>query len=77
MPLNATQEQMLDFNSRIIKALNIAFENGQADGAHHKAWIIDQMVRALTDTTYAEWVAKHNAGEEGPNTYTWDVGIAP
>lgn len=36
-------------NSRITKALEIAAQYGGTDGAHHKAWVIDQMVRALTD----------------------------
>lgn len=34
---------------RIREALDIAIRWGQIDGAHHKAWTIDQMVRALTD----------------------------
>jgi hypothetical protein len=32
----------------ITKALQIARDSGQVDGSHHKAWVIDQMVRALT-----------------------------
>ncbi len=30
------------------EALQIAAECGGIDGAHHKQWVIDQMVRALT-----------------------------
>lgn len=39
---------------KIAKALSIAFQYGQIDGDHHKAWVIDQMVRALigNDTDY-------------------------
>ena len=33
---------------RIQKALAIAVQFGGIDGDHHKAWTIDQMVRALT-----------------------------
>ena len=33
---------------RIANALEIAFRWSQIDGDHHKAWAIDQMVRALT-----------------------------
>ncbi len=33
---------------RVTKALKIAVEHGDTDGDHHKAWVIDQMVRALT-----------------------------
>jgi hypothetical protein len=32
---------------RIAKAIDIAKSNGTNDGAHHKMWVIDQMVRAL------------------------------
>lgn len=58
-------------------ALAIAMKSGGVDGSHHKAWVIDQMVRALTGTYYEAWVAEHNNGEDGPDTYEWDTGIAP
>lgn len=32
---------------RIARALEIGFTYSQVDGAHHKDWAIDQMVRAL------------------------------
>ncbi len=71
------------------------------DGAHHKQWIIDQMVRALTgcpieqregwdhhgnvytystrgeSSDYQLWIATYKDGEDGPETYAWDTGIAP
>jgi hypothetical protein len=59
---------------RIAEALKIA---AQPDGAHHKDWIIDQMVRALTGDGYAQWVADRKIGADGPDTYRWDIGIAP
>lgn len=62
---------------KITKALNIAMASGQVDGDHHKAWVIDQMVRALTGDAYQSFVAEHNAGEDGPDTYVWDCGVAP
>lgn len=52
---------------RIAKALNIASDNGQTDGAHHKAWVIDQMVRALTDCPMVERSANDYRGQ--PYTY--------
>ncbi len=58
-------------------ALSIALEFGGNDGSHHKAWVIDQMVRHLTGDGYEEWVKDAKAGEDGPDTYEWDVGIAP
>lgn len=61
---------------RIAEALDLA-EHGSIDGGHHKMWVIDQMVRALTGDNYDQWVATYRAGEDGPNTYEWDEGVAP
>ncbi len=57
--------------------LSIASQYGQIDGAHHKSWVIDQMVRTLLGDEYAAWVADYKRGEDGPDTYSWDEGIAP
>ena len=35
------------------------------------------MVRALTSDGYNEWVKKRCEGEDGPNSYDWEVGIPP
>lgn len=76
---------------RIAKALGFA-ENGVYDGAHHKDWVIDQMVRALTGRPMVERSATDGNGK--PYTYDaqgenddyrrfvhdnpgWDEGIAP
>lgn len=64
-------------NHRIEKALDVAMGFGSTDGAHHKTWVIDQMVRALTGDDYEDWVKEHNAGDDGGDTYAWDEGIAP
>lgn len=86
---------------RIQKALEYAIKYGGIDGAHHKDWVIDQMVRALTGCSmetgtakdvdgveytyeyqgeseeYEQLVADACDGEDGPDTYSWDVGIPP
>jgi hypothetical protein len=86
---------------RTKKALEFAVRYGGIDGAHHKTWVIDQMVRALTgcpmvekqavdvngepytyqdqgeSDEYLKLVADANDGENGPDTYEWDIGIAP
>lgn len=69
---------------RIKQALKVAFQFGGVDGAHHKTWVIDQMVRALTGCTegkktqeYGKFVFDAKNGEDGPNTYDYDEGIAP
>jgi hypothetical protein len=61
----------------INQAIKFAVMYGGIDGAHHKDWVIDQMVRILAGTNYKQIVKDACAGEDGPNTYSWDVGIPP
>ena len=58
-------------------ALEIGVKYGGIDGAHHKDWVIDQMIRKLAGDGYDKLVAESCAGEDGPDTYGWDCGIAP
>lgn len=64
---------------KIQNALDTARRYGQIDGDHHKAWVIDQMVRELLgkQEAYVVFVEEYEAGEDGPQTYQWDSGIAP
>lgn len=62
---------------RIDAALEVAFRYGGIDGGHHKMWVIDQMVRALTEDDYKAWVTRFMDGEDGPETYEWEEGICP
>lgn len=74
-----------ELQKRINNALDLAVEYGGIDGDHHKAWVIDQMIRELTgcpdalgeSEEYREFVRKARDGEDGPETYDWDTGIAP
>jgi hypothetical protein len=61
---------------KIVKALELIYRYGDIDGDHHKQWVLDQVVRILSDD-YDTWVAHHNEGEDGPNSYEWDEGIPP
>lgn len=61
----------------IDKALDVIHRYGGIDGDHHKTWVIDQVVRALTGDGYEQWVIEQRGGEDGPETYSWDVGIPP
>lgn len=72
-----TPEQTEDASQRCDKALDIALQYGQIDGAHHKAWVIDQMCRALLGVEYEAWVKAAKDGDDGPDTYDYDEGIAP
>jgi len=62
---------------KIEDAVQIAFENGNIDGAHHKQWVIDQMVRALLGPEYKIWVERHNANNTRDGYPPWDTGVAP
>lgn len=64
-------------DERLQKALDIILQYGGIDGEHHKTWVIDQVVRILTGDKYEEWVREACDGEDGPHTYSWEVGIAP
>ena len=68
---------LVELERRRDEALEIARQHGRTDGAHHKTWIIDQMCRALLGDEYESFVADAMAGEDGPETYGWDVGIPP
>lgn len=61
----------------LVDALEIISRYGGIDGAHHKQWVLDQVARALTGNGYATWVKGQTDGEDGPDTYEWDEGIAP
>ena len=58
-------------------ALSCAERFSQIDGAHHKAWVIDQMCRYLLGDDYEKFVQEFEDGEDGPHTYEWDTGIPP
>lgn len=79
-----------NYCQRIIDALNIATQYGTIDGAHHKMWAIDQMVRTLTGTLSVtqSWSADNNYYDYVPDYddfvrdryeggYEWSTGIAP
>jgi len=61
------------------EALDIIMRYGGIDGGHHKQWVLDQVARVLTltDDGYAQWIKEAKDGEDGPETYSWDEGIAP
>jgi hypothetical protein len=63
--------------TKIQEALAIAMDWGFYEGGHHKAWTIDQMVRVLAGDNYEQLIKEECDGEDGPNTYEWDEGIAP
>jgi hypothetical protein len=95
------KDDLFNLRERIDKAINYAVRFGGIGGDHHKAWVIDQMVRALTgcptvmlvghaesgaaydysaqgeSEEYTKLVKEACDGDLGPDTYTWELGIAP
>ena len=59
------------------RCLALIEEYGGIDGGHHKQWVLDQIARTLLADDYDAWVTKYEAGEDGPQTYGWDEGVAP
>ena len=72
-----TAESVMNDKQKMQEALEIGVKYGGIDGAHHKAWVIDQMIRVLSGDKYEQIVADSKSGEDGPDTYEWDEGIAP
>ena len=55
---------------RIGKAIDIIAKHGGGDGAHHKAWALDQVLRLLMgEGAYRQWVAEREA-----DGYEWEEG---
>jgi hypothetical protein len=66
-----------EWQARIVSALDIAVRYGGIDGGHHKTWVIDQMVRVLANADYERLIEFAKDGDDGPDSYEWDTGIAP
>lgn len=78
--LTADEATQLIFHSihegcRTTKVANIATRFGGIDGAHHKQWVIDQMLRvALGKHKYEKWLTEMNSD---PEYGSWDHGTPP
>lgn len=58
---------------RIAKAVNRIDQSGGIDGAHHKQWVLDQVLRILlSESDYKAFVAQRIA-----DGYEWSEGIPP
>ena len=54
----------------------------QIDGAHHKMWVLDQILRELKGDDYDQFIHDYEYSdvEDNPTEeleYTWDTGVAP
>jgi len=71
-PILISEEQ-----KKINGAIELKERYGGIDGDHHKTWVIDQVARVLLGDQYPQWVIDMKMGDDGPNTYDYDEGIAP
>jgi hypothetical protein len=68
----------LSDEDRIEKAVEIALNFAGIDGAHHKTWVIDQMMRVLLGDRYGVAVGVTPRYLDGAETLPiWDTGTAP
>jgi hypothetical protein len=66
-----------ELEAAVDRAMSVIETFGATEGAHHQAWVIDQVARELLGWRYAQWVRRMKEGEDGPETYDWAEGIAP
>lgn len=62
------------YPKNVAEALESAMCGMSTDGAHHKQWYLDQIVRALTREMYESCVQDF---EQKFGRGSWDAGIAP
>ena len=77
--MESTQQKLRQKQRDVAGVLEIIFLYGLTDGAHHKQWVLDQVVKILAGNHYDDWVKDHNGqiDSDGETEYKWDVGIPP
>lgn len=64
--------------ARIDRALDLIFDMGWVDGAHHKQWVLDQVARILAGDRYEERVSDFEGTSWDPDErQRWETGRAP
>ncbi len=66
------KQWLIDQLARILNGANIAIVEARWEGGH-----TEYRVRVGTCDKYITWVKDQKAGEDGPETYGWEEGIAP
>lgn len=60
------------------EAIELILRFAQIDGAHHKMWTLDQVLRILAGDGYDKLIVDYCGDpEDEDNYYGWDTGIAP
>lgn len=68
---------MSNIEDSAVEALSLVFNYSYIEGDHHKQWLFDQIVRALTGEKYEEFVKYYETDGLTDEEYEWDTGIAP
>jgi hypothetical protein len=69
------EENIEPYKEQIEKSIDLILKYGMIDGAHHKQWILDQILRILIEEPWYEVrMSKYNSNEDYDE---WDIGIAP
>ncbi len=71
------REESLVVAGKADHALELAYRFGRFDGEGNKAWLVDQMVRALMGCRYEAWVKSVQLDGGDFLVYTWDEGTEP
>lgn len=77
LAMEICQDRDSDLGDRVVEAIELAEECAQFDGAHHKMWVIDQMLRILLEDHYDDFIRDYCCPDGEDDAYEWDEGIAP
>lgn len=62
---------------RVRRAVRVVERFGSTDGAHHKQWLLDQVLRVLLDDGYPFWRKRFDAESRALDYEAWDEGTPP
>jgi len=65
------EDKIWEFEEKICDAEGVVFEYGDLKDAHHKQWVIDQMIRKMIPD-YEDFLRRYNT-----YGHVWDAGIEP
>lgn len=76
---NADKSMAAKFERRNHEALEIIDNHGQPEYRDEMVWVMDQVVRKLTENGYGSFIKKYEYEEDNPEekTDTWETGTQP
>lgn len=73
--MGEVEELLAEAQTREQRVLDLIVDYGSIDGAHHKQWVLDQIIRVIIGVNYEAFIEAYMRNDEG--NVAWDVGIAP